>query len=112
MLIKNVNDIEFRKYGKVLKNYDIKELLEKMRETPLPSPPADPTLGSPVQHGVTGTLVQRRLGKADSHSDEEKVWDEGGGEACTLAPQPVNRAGSLGLWSQAVCAPRGRVDIL
>ena len=36
MLIKNVNDIEFRKYGKVLKNYDIKELLEKMRETPLP----------------------------------------------------------------------------
>lgn len=36
MLIKNVNDIEFRKYGKVLKNYDIKELLEKMRETSLP----------------------------------------------------------------------------
>ena len=69
-------------------------------------------MGSPVQHGVTGTLVQRRPGKADSHSDGERAWDEGGGEACTLAPQPVNRAGSLGLWSQAVCAPRGRVDLL
>lgn len=36
MIIKNVNDIEFRKYGKVLNNYDVKELLSKMEETPLP----------------------------------------------------------------------------
>ena len=36
VVIKNVNDIEFKKYGKVLNNYDVKELLNKMEETPLP----------------------------------------------------------------------------
>ena len=36
MVIKNVNDKEFKKYGRVLKNYDVKELLEKMEATPLP----------------------------------------------------------------------------
>ena len=36
MLIKSVNDIEFKKYGRVLKNYDIKELLNRMKKTPLP----------------------------------------------------------------------------
>ena len=36
MVIKNGNDIEFKKYGKVLNNYDVKELLNKMEETPLP----------------------------------------------------------------------------
>ena len=36
MVIKNVNDIEFKKYGRVLKNYDVKELLNKMEATPLP----------------------------------------------------------------------------
>lgn len=36
MNIKNINDIEFKKYGKVLKNYDVKLLLDCMKETPLP----------------------------------------------------------------------------
>ena len=36
MIIKNVNDIEFKKYGRVLKNYNVKELLNKMEATPLP----------------------------------------------------------------------------
>lgn len=36
MNIKTVNDIEFKKYGKVLNNYDVKELLNKMEATPLP----------------------------------------------------------------------------
>ena len=36
MVIKSVNDIEFKKYGRVLKNYDIKELLNRMKKTPLP----------------------------------------------------------------------------
>ena len=36
MVIKNVNDIEFKKYGRVLNNYDVKELLNKMEATPLP----------------------------------------------------------------------------
>ena len=36
MVIKSVNDIEFKKYGIVLKNYDIKELLNRMKKTPLP----------------------------------------------------------------------------
>lgn len=37
MIIKKVTDQEFKKYGQVLKNYDCSELLEKMKETPLPS---------------------------------------------------------------------------
>jgi len=36
VVIKSVNDIEFKKYGRVLKNYDIKELLNRMKKTPLP----------------------------------------------------------------------------
>lgn len=36
MVIKSINDIEFKKYGRVLKNYDIKELLNRMKKTPLP----------------------------------------------------------------------------
>lgn len=37
MVIKKVTDVEFKKYGQVLKNYDCSELLEKMKTTPLPS---------------------------------------------------------------------------
>ncbi|WP_163194068.1 DUF4867 family protein [Clostridium thermarum] len=36
MVIKNVTDREFRKYGQILKNYDFAEILEKMKSTPLP----------------------------------------------------------------------------
>ncbi|KZL90260.1 DUF4867 family protein [Clostridium magnum] len=37
MIIKKVTDNEFKKYGQVLKGYDFSELIEKMKETPLPS---------------------------------------------------------------------------
>lgn len=37
MIIKKVTDKEFKKYGQVLKGYDFSELIEKMKETPLPS---------------------------------------------------------------------------
>ena len=37
MVIKNVTDKEFKKYGQILKNYDCSEILEKMKNTPLPS---------------------------------------------------------------------------
>ncbi len=36
MSIKKVTDIEFKKYGQVLKNYECSELIEKMKTTPLP----------------------------------------------------------------------------
>jgi hypothetical protein len=36
MIIKNVNDKAFKKYGQVLKNYDCKEIIERMESTPLP----------------------------------------------------------------------------
>lgn len=35
MIIKNVNDSDFRKYGKVLTSYDVSEIIEKMKNTPL-----------------------------------------------------------------------------
>jgi len=38
MIIKKVTDIDFEKYGQVLKNYDCSEIIEKMKSiTPLPS---------------------------------------------------------------------------
>ena len=37
MIIKKVTDIDFKKYGQVLKNYDCSEIIEKMGSTPLPS---------------------------------------------------------------------------
>jgi hypothetical protein len=46
----NVNDPEFRKYGRVVKGYDCSELLNAMKETPLPKDviyvPADAKLES------------------------------------------------------------------
>ena len=38
MIIKKVTDIDFKKYGQVLNNYDCSEIIEKMKSsTPLPS---------------------------------------------------------------------------
>ena len=37
MVIKSINDKEFKKYGQVLKNYDCSEIIEEMKSTPLPS---------------------------------------------------------------------------
>lgn len=37
MQVKNVCNPDFKKYGRVLKNYDCKEIIEKMGDTPLPS---------------------------------------------------------------------------
>lgn len=37
MVIKSVKDKEFKKYGKILKNYDCTEIIEKMKNSPLPS---------------------------------------------------------------------------
>lgn len=36
MVIKSVNDKAFKKYGQILKNYDCKEIIDKMQNTPLP----------------------------------------------------------------------------
>lgn len=37
MVIKKVTDKDFKKYGRVLKNYDCSKLVKKMKEMPLPS---------------------------------------------------------------------------
>ena len=36
MVIREVNSKEFKKYGRVLENYDLAEILLKMQDTPLP----------------------------------------------------------------------------
>lgn len=36
MIIRNVNDLEFKKYGRVLKEYDISEIIEEMKKTSIP----------------------------------------------------------------------------
>ena len=37
MITKNVLEQDFKKYGQVLKNYDVTQLLDEMKSTPLPS---------------------------------------------------------------------------
>lgn len=36
MVIKKVTEVDFRKYGRVLENYNLKEIITKMKDTPLP----------------------------------------------------------------------------
>ncbi|MDS0528273.1 DUF4867 family protein [Clostridium sp. SHJSY1] len=37
MVIKKVTEVDFKKYGRVLENYKLKEIITKMKNTPLPA---------------------------------------------------------------------------
>ena len=59
MIIKKVIDNEFRKYGKVLSDYNIAELLKKMEETPLP----DDVIYEPSIDELENLKVSKELGE-------------------------------------------------
>ncbi len=66
MIIKNINDIEFKKYGKVLKNYDVKELLNKMDKTLLPDDVIyEPSIKELEALDVAKELKEREFGGLD-----------------------------------------------
>lgn len=63
MQVKNVNDLNFKKYGRVLKNYDCTEIIEKMKETPLPQGVVyEPSIKMLEDLSIFGDLKDREFG--------------------------------------------------
>ncbi|WP_238901404.1 DUF4867 family protein [Clostridium sp. YIM B02500] len=64
MIIKNVNDKEFKKYGQVLKNYDCTEIIEKMKSTPLPEDVIyEPSIKELEELAIAKELQDREYGE-------------------------------------------------
>ncbi|MBK1812096.1 DUF4867 family protein [Clostridium sp. YIM B02505] len=64
MIIKSVNDKEFKKYGQILKNYDCKEILDKMQNTPLPKDVIyEPSVKELEALTIAEELKQREFGE-------------------------------------------------
>ncbi|MDT8715075.1 DUF4867 family protein [Clostridium sp. 19966] len=64
MIIKNVTDKEFKKYGQVLKNYDCKEIIEKMKNTPLPEEVIyEPSIKELEELSIAKELQDREYGE-------------------------------------------------
>jgi hypothetical protein len=63
MIIKQVTDVEFRKYGRVLENYNLKEIIKKMKDTPLPSDVIyEPTVKELESLEIAEDLKERAFG--------------------------------------------------
>ncbi|NRT87780.1 DUF4867 family protein [Clostridium beijerinckii] len=64
MIIRNVNDKEFKKYGQVLKNYDCTEIIEKMKNTPLPEDVIyEPSIKELEELAIAKELQDREYGE-------------------------------------------------
>ncbi|GFP75645.1 DUF4867 family protein [Clostridium fungisolvens] len=64
MIIKSVNDKEFKKYGQILKNYDFKEILAKMQNTPLPEDVIyEPSVKELEELTIAKELKEREFGE-------------------------------------------------
>ncbi|NSB15009.1 DUF4867 family protein [Clostridium beijerinckii] len=64
MIIRNVNDKEFKKYGQVLKNYDCTEIIEKMKSTPLPEDVIyEPSIKELEELAIAKELQDREYGE-------------------------------------------------
>ena len=63
MNIKKVTDSEFRKYGRILKNYDCSEIIEKMKNTPLPNDVIyEPSIKELEELKINEDLTEREFG--------------------------------------------------
>ncbi|MBE6071270.1 MAG: DUF4867 family protein [Clostridium butyricum] len=63
MEIKKVTDSEFGKYGKILKNYDCSEIIEKMKSTPLPTDVIyEPSIKELEELEINEELTEREFG--------------------------------------------------
>ncbi len=66
MLISKVTDSSFKKYGKILSGYDIKELLKRMEETPLPEDVIyEPSIKALETLDVSKEFEERHFGGLD-----------------------------------------------
>lgn len=64
MVIKSIFDKEFKKYGRVLKNYDCTEIIEKMKNTPLPSEVIyEPSIKELEELKIAKALKEREFGE-------------------------------------------------
>lgn len=64
MVIKSVNDKEFKKYGQVLKNYDCSEIIEKMKDTPMPKDVIyEPSIKELEELQIAKELMKREYGE-------------------------------------------------
>lgn len=64
MVIKSLTDKEFKKYGQVLKNYDCSEILEKMKDTPLPKNVIyEPSVKELEELSIAKELKEREFGE-------------------------------------------------
>ena len=63
MAIKKVNDLEFKKYGQVLKNYNCEEIIEKMQKMPLPLDVIyEPSVKDLEESEIFKELMEREFG--------------------------------------------------
>ncbi|GEQ16246.1 MULTISPECIES: DUF4867 family protein [Clostridium] len=63
MEIKKVNDLEFKKYGQVLKNYNCEEIIEKMQKIPLPLDVIyEPSVKDLEESEIFKELMEREFG--------------------------------------------------
>jgi len=66
VVIRKVTDIEFRKYGRVLENYNCKEILEVMKDTPLPNDVIyEPSIRELEELEIAKDLKDREYGGLD-----------------------------------------------
>lgn len=63
MIIKNVNDSDFKKYGKVLTSYNTSEIIEKMLKTPVPADVIyEPSIKELEALEISKELMEREYG--------------------------------------------------
>lgn len=63
MEIKKVNNLEFKKYGQVLKNYNCEEIIEKMQKMPLPLDVIyEPSVKDLEESEIFKELMEREFG--------------------------------------------------
>ncbi|WP_148347281.1 DUF4867 family protein [Clostridium butyricum] len=63
MEIKKVNDLELKKYGQVLKNYNCEEIIEKMQKMPLPLDVIyEPSVKDLEESEIFKELMEREFG--------------------------------------------------
>ncbi|KHD38711.1 hypothetical protein NL50_04235 [Clostridium acetobutylicum] len=64
MVIKSVTDKEFKKYGKILRDYDCTEIIEKMKSTPLPGDVVyEPSIKELEELDIAKELKEREYGE-------------------------------------------------
>ena len=66
MVVYNIEDLKFKKYGKVLKNYDVNQIINNMKSTPLPNDVVyEPSIKELEELDIYQELKERQYGGLD-----------------------------------------------